>query len=294
MRRTILLDGDLYAFKTCAALERPLQFSESLTVLTGNPSEAFASFKVQVSRFMDACKADEAIICFSSPTRRYFRHTVLPTYKQNRTGTRKPLTLPAVVELIHSEYRTYAKDDLEGDDVMGILATNKNIVKGQKIIVSGDKDMKSIPGLLYRDGKEIEIDEETANIAHMYQTLVGDATDGYSGCNGVGPVGAKKILGSDVTYAALWPKVVQAFIKAGFGEEWATTQARVARILRTEDYNFKLKQPILWRPPINDGEQSNDGEHDIKREPEANRGADGGAGSEHSECISGAASPEGR
>ncbi len=250
MRRTILLDGDLYAFKAAAAQERPVQFSESLTVLTGNPSEVFAMFKSQVSRFMDKLKADETIVCFSSPTRRYFRHEVLPTYKQNRTGTRKPLTLGAVVEMIKAEYKTYAKDDLEGDDVMGILSTNKNIVKGRKIIVSGDKDMKSIPGFLYRDGEEIEIDEATADYYHMYQTLVGDSTDGYSGCTGVGPVGAKKVLGSEIGYTALWPKVVEAFAKAKLSEEWATTQARVARILRNEDYDFKNKLPILWRPPV--------------------------------------------
>lgn len=259
-KRTILLDGDLYIFKTAAALERPVRFSEDLVVLTGNPEDCVRAFDRIVDNFMISCKADEMVLCFSSSDRHYFRHDILPTYKQNRTGVRKPLALKEATDLIKAKYRTFDRPGLEGDDVMGILSTNKSIIPGTKIIVSGDKDMQSIPGLLFRDGKEIEIDEATADYFHMYQTLIGDSTDGYSGCPTVGPVSAKKILGTDVTYSALWPKVVQAFDKKGFGEEFALTQARVARILRTKDYDYTLKQPILWRPPEHEPIQSGDRE----------------------------------
>lgn len=249
MKRTVLVDGDLYLFKTCAALERPVKFSEDLVVLTGDPESCVRTFDSQMDNFMAQCKADEIILCFSSPDRHYFRHDILPTYKQNRTGTRKPLTLKAVTEIIKAKYRCFDRPGLEGDDVMGILSTNNSIVKGTKIIVSGDKDMQCIPGLLYRDGKEIEISEETADRFHMYQTLVGDTSDGYTGCPTVGPVAAERILGTEKDYVNLWPHVVAAFEKKGFGEEYAITQARVARILRSKDFDYNLKKPILWRPP---------------------------------------------
>lgn len=249
---TILLDGDLYVFQATAAAESPVHFGEDLSVLTASISKSRAAFDARVDHFMTVCKADRVVVCLSSPDRHYFRHDVLSTYKQNRSGGRKPITFAPVIEAICKDYETYTRPGLEGDDVMGILSTNPRIIPGKRIIVSGDKDMRTIPGLLYRDGEVIEIDEETANYAHMYQTLVGDNTDGYSGCPSVGPVGAKKILGTLRTYAAIWPEVVKAFNKAGFGEEWAITQARVARILRTEDYDFNLKKPILWRPPTND------------------------------------------
>ncbi len=252
MKRTLLLDGDLYIYKTCAALERPVQFNAALVVLTGNPEDCVRAFDRQVDNFMTALKADEVILCFSSPDRHYFRHDILPTYKANRSGTRKPLTLKIVTDIIKAKYRTFDRPGLEGDDVMGILSTNNSIIRGEKIIVSGDKDMQTIPGLLYRDGEEIEVSEETADYYHMFQTLVGDSTDGYTGCPTVGAVGAKRILTGDRTYTALWPKVVQAFDKKGFGEEYALTQARVARILRTKDYDYQLKKPILWRPPTDE------------------------------------------
>ncbi len=250
LQRTLLVDGDLYIYKTCAALERPVRFSDELVVLTGDPESCVRAFERQMDGFLISMKADEIILCFSSPDRHYFRHDILPTYKQNRSGTRKPLALKEATAIIKAKYRCFDRPGLEGDDVMGILSTNNSIVKGTKIIVSGDKDMQTIPGLLWRDNKEIEISEETADYFHMYQTLIGDSTDGYTGCPKVGPVAAERILGTDRTYSALWPKVVEAFDKKGFGEEYALTQARVARILRTKDFDYVLKKPILWNPPL--------------------------------------------
>ncbi len=248
MKRTILLDGDLYLFKTCAALERPVRFSDDLVVLSSDPRECVRQFDRTVDSFINAVKADDVVLCFSAPGRHYFRHDILPTYKQNRTGTRKPLALAEATDTVKANYTCFSRPGLEGDDVMGILSTNNSIIKGEKVIVSDDKDMKTIPGLLWRDGKVMEIDEETADYNHMVQTLVGDSSDGYPGLAGCGPVKASKLLGSERGYAALWPKVVTAFDKAGFSEEFALVQARVARILRTQDWDFELKKPILWTP----------------------------------------------
>ena len=40
-----------------------------------------------------------------------------------------------------------------------------------------------------------------------------------------------------------------AYVEAGLTDAHALTQARVARILRASDYNFKERTPILWTPP---------------------------------------------
>ena len=45
-----------------------------------------------------------------------------------------------------------------------------------------------------------------------------------------------------------WQHVLKAYAKAGLSEEEALTQARVARICRSNDYDFKTKQVILWSP----------------------------------------------
>ena len=41
---------------------------------------------------------------------------------------------------------------------------------------------------------------------------------------------------------------MSCYVKAGLSENVAIQQARVARILRAEDYDFRNKQPILWSP----------------------------------------------
>ena len=40
-----------------------------------------------------------------------------------------------------------------------------------------------------------------------------------------------------------------AYAKAGFGEDYALTMARLARILRDGEYDFNTKKVNLWEPP---------------------------------------------
>ena len=44
----------------------------------------------------------------------------------------------------------------------------------------------------------------------------------------------------------LWGVVKDCFKQQGLTENDALIQARLARILRNTDYDFKKKQPILW------------------------------------------------
>ena len=148
----------------------------------------------------------------------------------------------------------YIKPGLEADDCLGILATLPSFMAGrQKVIVSVDKDMKGIPGFFYDMGKPDlgiqPISREDADLWHMTQTLIGDAADGYPGCPKIGPMTAKKLFdGIPRDYGHLWPVVVSAFEKVGFGEAEAVTQARLARILRAEDWDFNTKEVKLWTP----------------------------------------------
>jgi len=133
---------------------------------------------------------------------------------------------------------------LEADDVLGILATSGNrFIEGEKVIVSEDKDLKTIPCKLWKSGELLNITKEEADYNHLFQTLTGDTTDGYSGLRGVGEVKAKTILN-----VPTWSSVENAFIKAGYTKEDALTQARLARILRFEDYDFEYDTPKMWLP----------------------------------------------
>lgn len=247
--RTLLIDGDVLAYKCAAAVERPIKWDDGDTwTLHATESETFEAIESWLSFIMEKLEADKAVIALSDSYN--FRLDIYPLYKSNRNDKRKPLTLRPAREYLIEKHGAKLKPNLEGDDVLGILATHPTLIKGEKVIVSIDKDMKTIPGLLFNDGKPddgiVEVNPSTAAHWHMMQTLMGDATDGYPGCPQVGPVKATKILdGTDDAWAA----VVAAYTKAGLTEGDALVQARVARILRHTDYDFKGGKPILWTPP---------------------------------------------
>lgn len=262
MQRTIIIDGDIVAYKAASAVEVPINWGDvedvgvDMWTLHAFPEDAIAKITSELERYVETLGADQMIVALTDKDN--FRKSISEDYKSNRKNTRKPMVLPAMREFLTENYNCFIRPGLEADDVIGILMTNKNLFPGEKISVSVDKDFKTIPGKHYNmNSKEIyEVDEAEANYWHLHQTLTGDKTDGYSGCPGVGPVSADKILDpylqAEKSYPEIWEDVLTAFDKKGLDKYFAIMQARLARILRSEDYNFKTKKPILWEPPGHD------------------------------------------
>lgn len=257
--RTLLIDGDILVYRITAANECPIDWGNDIWTLHSDAAECREALDGQITQYLEALDGDDVILAFSPP--RNFRYDVYPQYKSNRQGKRKPVAYVPIKQYAHEAYKTFERPGLEGDDVLGILATSPVIVKGEKVIVSLDKDLKTIPGLIcdMRDPIELrEVTEAEADYNHMMQTLTGDAADGYPGCPGIGPKTAEKLLeGVEKTYAAMWPIVVEQYIKKGLSEEAALTQARIARICRRDDYDFKRREVKLWRRPKTGQETAN-------------------------------------
>lgn len=231
-------------------METPTDWGNDFWTLHCDFGRCKDSLDTQVQGYKDNLNADDIVIALSPP--KNYRYRIYPQYKSNRTGKRKPMCYGAMKGYIKDNYKTFERPDIEADDVMGILSTSEKIIKGEKVIVSMDKDLKTIPGLIcdMRTYDIYEVTEAEANYRHMYQTLIGDTSDGYPGCPGVGPKTAEKLLeATDGTYETMWSVVVEQFTKKGLGEEMALTMARLARICRRDDYDFKKKEVILWEPP---------------------------------------------
>jgi DNA polymerase-1 len=148
-----------------------------------------------------------------------------------------------MVEWCEETWPSCRQATLEADDVMGILGSTPDL---KTVIVSDDKDMKTIPCRLYRptDDDLMDVSQEAADLNFYTQTLTGDSTDGYSGCPKVGAVTAAKILGNRPD----WSLVENQFIKSGLTREEAITQARLARILRNDDWDADKETIKLWSP----------------------------------------------
>lgn len=244
----LLIDGDQFVFKATAAVEKETRWDEQNHVLHANENEAYDTLTGMLERIFTRFDSRQCALCFSSPPN--FRHQIEPTYKSNRSS-RKPLCYALMRERMEEDFNCLALPGLEADDVMGILATKPGPTK--RIIVSQDKDMKTIPATVW-DGEDlVTYSESEADYWHLYQTLTGDTSDGYKGCPGVGPKKAEALLQNAAVFAAdNWKVVVATYVKCGLSEEDALTQARLARILRWSDWDPENKQPKLWSP---DGQQ---------------------------------------
>lgn len=251
---TLLIDGDILCYLAACSVESRHDWGDGVvSIIVGEARDAERRFDEEVKRITETIGYEAHIICLSCPTPEGWRQKVLPTYKAHRDPAAKPKLLQHIKDYARRTRRVKEVPTLEADDVMGILSTHPRLIPGRKVIVSTDKDMKTIPGWLFnpsKDSKPRRITPAEADYWHLYQTLVGDAVDGYKGCPGIGPAKAEKVLdesryGSGMTR---WGAVCWAFESKGLTEADALVQARVARICRHTDYDYKRKEVKLWNP----------------------------------------------
>ena len=240
----LLIDTDILMYRAASSAETEIDWGDDVWSLWTDLKDAKASFTHQLNYIKDKLGHSEFICCLSDHGNN-FRKQLDPTYKSNRKGTRKPVGYVALCAWVEETYPTIRKPTLEADDVLGILATKPGN-KGKCIIVSDDKDLKTIPGSLYRPTSDERhlISQEDADKFFLTQVLTGDVADGYKGVPGIGPKKAETILGPRPS----WQKVEQAYIKAGLTRDDAITQARLARILRWSDWDEKKETLIPWTP----------------------------------------------
>lgn len=253
--RTLLLDGDIFIYQIAVASERATVWDEDVVTRHGDLAAAKEAFEATVGSLKAKLKADNVVVALSDG-RNFRKELVRPSYKSERKNTITPIVLKPLKEWVRETFKCYQRDTLEADDVLGILATSEKIIPGRKCIVSTDKDMAQIPGFLYNPNHPEQgarkISERDADFRFYMQVLTGDRVDGYSGCPGVGPKKAEAILfGISPPWghvSEVWPAILKAYAEKGLDADFALQQARLARILRAPDYDFKAKAPILWTP----------------------------------------------
>lgn len=242
MTKTLLIDGDILAYRTAAAVQTTVDWGNDIWSVTGNLKEAQQVFVSQMDEWREAAECSEVKLAYTSyPT---FRHEIYPDYKANRSGTVKPILYRPLIDWSCEEYPHLQYAGLEADDLLGLNQ------RDDTVIASADKDLRTVPGShLDLEALAVEtVSEDEANARLFAQALTGDATDGYSGLKGVGPKTADKILDGCVTEQELWTAVVDAYVGKGCTAEDALLSVRLARILRQGEYDSTTDQPILWEP----------------------------------------------
>ena len=238
----LLLDTDIFAYQATTSAETEVDLGGDIWSLTMDMQQAKDTFEATIDGIKARLETNDVLCCMSDHAGN-FRKQVWTGYKSNRRKTRKPVGYVAFCDWVRETYSTASRPQLEADDVMGIIASKPGN-EGKVTIVSDDKDMKTIPGRLYRPMSDelLEISDADADRYFLTQVLTGDTADGYKGVPGIGPKKAEAILGP----RPHWGAVEKAYIDAGLTRDDAIQQARLARILRWSDWHEG--EPMLWTP----------------------------------------------
>jgi len=238
----LFIDADYIVYKSCAAAETEIDWGDDVIVVTSRFSEAYKNVQKELVNIQLEFGGFAAPVLFFSDSKN-FRKDILDTYKGHR-NRKKPCGYKRVINALMNDYRVIQLPHLEADDAMGIYATKYP----GNVIVSPDKDMRQIPGDIYNLTDRFTVTPEEGAKWHLIQTLAGDQTDGYSGVPGIGIKRAEALFEKD---GYSWQTVVKAFAEKDLSEDVALQNARLAKILTNDDYDFGRQRPILWSPDAN-------------------------------------------
>jgi len=251
--KTLLIDADVLRYQIAFANQDDITWDEDdpeVHQLTypekaANDSEAF------LEGIREKFDSDDVVIILSGSSN--FRVDWEPTYKANRKDKPKPALWQLVSDYLEwgdHGHRVVSEDGLEGDDLLGILHTGQ--YRDRSIMLTIDKDMLTVPGLVYRwsnhDAGVVPVSDRDAAYFHLTQVLTGDAVDNYKGCPGIGPKKAEALMDQCRDPLDYWDAIIETYAKKGLTEDDALLQARLAFILRDGWYNFDTKEISRWTP----------------------------------------------
>ena len=239
--KKLLIDADYTVYKNCASNEVDLDYGNDVIVVQSIFNDAYKAVKRDIERITNQYMDPDVYLFFSDS--KNFRKEILPSYKGHR-NRKKPCGYRRVINKLKTEFNVITLPTLEADDAMGIFAT----MWEDTVICSPDKDMRQIPGDLYDMSDNTFITKVEGLRWHLIQAMAGDQTDGYGGCPGIGIKRAVTIFEKD---GYTWEAVVKTFAEKDLGEDIALQNARLAKILTIDDYDFDNKQVRLWTPDAN-------------------------------------------
>jgi hypothetical protein len=251
-----LVDADVYAYQCGFAAQRTLN-----GVVTAEPVQhalALAKTALQaVYEEMDAWlrQSGESLDCLRLylTGKDNFRDSLatIRGYKQNRKGKPKPVHYDAIREYLVRHWGGMVVDGYEADDALAMEAHSLGYDPDRVCIVSVDKDLKTVPGLLYSPKKKqaFMIDEQEALVNFYRQMVTGDTADNILGVYRAGEKKAQVINEHD-TEVGMWNHVFSLFIESVKKPGCPYTDPEAAAI-ETGRLLHLLRYPgQIWEPPV--------------------------------------------
>lgn len=174
-------------------------------------------------------------------------------YKEKRKDLRKPTDYDKLRAYMIEKHNAKVAEGYEADDMVVYIKTHS---PDKYVLCAVDKDVLfQTEGTHYNYNKDefITITKDMAVHYKYYQCLMGDPTDGYKGCKGIGKVKAMEKLGEPGkhTEAELWDITVKTYVEKGHTKEDAINTMRLADMHQLKEENglivVSLYDPITRR-----------------------------------------------
>ena len=280
--RILMLDGDWLVFKAMSAAEEETEWENDVWTLECDHRLAKEILDEDIKSLVESRRIfrGASIIIAFSDSLNWRKELVDESYKANRKGVRKPVGYKQFLQKLKDsdEYITVSEPMLEADDVIGIVASDPHTFSTESVtIISCDKDFRTIPNcdfLWCSNGNIYKQTKETADFWHLYQTMKGDLTDGYSGIRGWGEKAEEflnepyylrrvehvnqtgkskgktviKWVKETIHNKTTWECILSVASKVDMSEEDVIKQGRLARILRGDEYDIDTQTIKLWLP----------------------------------------------
>jgi DNA polymerase-1 len=248
MKRILLIDADVLVHKVSRAAEHKVRWPNGVWTWFADEAETLIILDNYMTALYKNLDTDVCVMCLSSDTN--FRKEVFADYKahRNNSDSYEPMMKQFLRQHFQDNYESFLIDDLEADDVLGILMTTDGYKSNyEKVLCTIDKDLDTIPGVHWNLDKKVVYDVTMAEADRKFyqQMLTGDRVDNIPGLPGYGEKTADKVL--DKHPPVKWyDEIVKIYIAKGYDEDYAITMARLVRILRAEDWDFETKTLRLW------------------------------------------------
>lgn len=243
-----LIDADSIVYRVCCAVEDKTIWNE-MEVLTGQETDLdiehtidldimYATIDGIIENILFATECKKAMICIGDGTKN-FRFNNPLGYKENRKDLRKPEGFQEAIDYLVKEHKAIliGNNLIEVDDEVVYLKTK---YPDKYMLCAIDKDvLYQTEGEHYNYVKDefITVTKEDTIKYLFYQALVGDASDGYKGCKGIGDKKAKELLenltGSkkipvEKLESYLYKMLLPTFISKGHNEDYFLQTLRLA------------------------------------------------------------------
>ena len=132
-RTVILIDGDVLNYEAGFSSQYPVEWDEDLWTLHGDMGRAKDYIHERIAELEEHLGATSTIVAFSDSAN--FRRKLNPLYKSNRRASFKPILIKPIREWMKDTFHCEQWPNLEADDVLSILATERPNRLDTRIIV---------------------------------------------------------------------------------------------------------------------------------------------------------------